>query len=279
MDSTKRTGVLGVKIGVLPQWTKDGTKLFTTLVQIIDNHVIRYVPPEDYKQSSAATLYMKNRNYGSVVVGALSCYPTSFTKSYVNLFNEAGVPPKRKLTRFLVTPDAAIEPGTPLTAKHFNVGDYVDVQARTIGHGFQGVVKRWGFKGGPKSHGATKWHRRPGTIASGGRTGLIYKGKKMPGKMGNRWRNHRGLKIWRINYKYNVLYLTGPATPGPTHSYIRIYDTILPNLKKEMTSKEVHPPMPTAYPEDFSEGLPEEVFDDELFQFNDPTLMYNLDEK
>lgn len=187
------------------------------------------------------------------------------------------MPPKRKLTRFLVTPDAAIEPGTPLTASHFNVGDYVDVQARTIGHGFQGVVKRWGFKGGPKSHGATKWHRRPGTIASGGRTGLIYKGKKMPGKMGNRWRHHRGLKIWRINYRYNVLYLTGPSTPGSTHSYIRIFDTILPSLKKEMTAKEIHPPMPTAYPEDFNEGLPEEVFDDELFQLHDPTLKFETD--
>ncbi len=58
--------------------------------------------------------------------------------------------------------------GTPLSVNHFRVGDYVDVQAKTVGHGFQGVVKRWGFKGGPASHGATKFHRRPGATGGGG---------------------------------------------------------------------------------------------------------------
>ena len=54
-----------------------------------------------------------------------------YTKAYNHLFLKAGTPPKRKLTRFLVTPDAAVQPGTPLSALHFQVGDYVDVQAKT----------------------------------------------------------------------------------------------------------------------------------------------------
>ena len=74
---------------------------------------------------------------GMLVVGALSTDPMKFTRAYNGLFEKAGVPPKRKLTRFFVTPNSAIKPGTPLYATHFRCGDYVDVQARSIDYGFQ----------------------------------------------------------------------------------------------------------------------------------------------
>jgi large subunit ribosomal protein L3 len=74
---------------------------------------------------------------GMLVVGALSCDPRKFTRAYNGLFEQAGVPPKRKLTRFFITPNSVIKPGTPLYATHFRCGDYVDVQARTVDYGFQ----------------------------------------------------------------------------------------------------------------------------------------------
>jgi large subunit ribosomal protein L3 len=271
---TLRTGVLALKIGVIPQWTKSGEKFHTTLLQVLDNHVIRYIPPECY---SNYPLYKRSKwppnKYGCVVVGALSCQPFHFTKAYCGLFTEAGVPPKRKLTSFLVTPDAAVQPGTPLYVSHFRVGDYIDVQAKTIGHGFQGVVKRWGFKGGPASHGTTKWHRRPGNIAGGRGKGKVWKGKKMPGHMGMKFRTLKGLKIWRIDTKYNILYVHGPGTPGPTHCYVRVFDTTLPNRRQRMVSPETLP-MPTFYPDDVSEPLPEEIFDKDLFQFSEPSVTF-----
>ncbi|KAK2180362.1 hypothetical protein NP493_446g01040 [Ridgeia piscesae] len=273
---TFRTGVLAVKIGVIPQWDNQGRKFHTTLLQVLDNHVIRYVPPPVFEQSPAFKSHWRNRNgpkYGSVVVGALSCDPQLFTKEYNNLFTEAGVPPKRKLTRFIVTPNAAVQPGTPLFATHFKVGDYVDVQAKTIGHGFQGVVKRWGFKGGPASHGTTKWHRRPGSMGGGREKSGVWKGKKMPGHMGMDWRTLRGLKIWRINTKYNVLYVHGPCIPGPNHCYVRIMDTTLFYRKQAM---EDQPPyMPTFFPEDTGDSdLPEEIVDEKLFSFKEPSIRY-----
>jgi large subunit ribosomal protein L3 len=79
---------------------------------------------------------------GMLVVGALSCDPRKFTRAYNGLFEKAGVPPKRKLTRFFITPNSVIKPGTPLYATHFRCGDYVDVQARAIDYGFQ-VNHRW----------------------------------------------------------------------------------------------------------------------------------------
>lgn len=86
-------------------------KLFYTNFQVIDNHVIRYTPPDKFKESAGWMPWWGDR-FGAVVVGALSCEPWAYTKAYNNLFAEAGVPPKRRLTRFLVTPDAAIQPGT-----------------------------------------------------------------------------------------------------------------------------------------------------------------------
>lgn len=271
--NTKRTGVLAVKIGVIPQWRKDGRKFHTTLLQVLDNHVIDYLPPDKFAQTLRVKDDWVRNKYGAVIVGALSCDPSMFTKQYNELFAESGVPPKRKLTRFLVTPEAAVQPGTPLSAMHFKVGDYVDVQAKTIGHGFQGVVKRWGFKGGPASHGTTKWHRRPGSIGAGREKSGIWKGKKMPGHMGMDWKHLRGLKIWRINTKYNVLYVHGPCLPGPTHCYVRVMDTSLWYRRTQM--KESPPVMPTFYSDDALESIPEEIFDEDMFEFKKPTISFD----
>jgi large subunit ribosomal protein L3 len=269
---TMRTGVLGVKIGVIPQWTKDGRRIHTTLIQILDNHVLRYTPPEVFMKSRSYHHKKWYKTLGSVVVGALSADPQKYTSQYTGLFSESGLPPKRKITRFLVTPDAAIQPGTPLKVQHFRIGDYVDVQAKTIGHGFQGVVKRWGFKGGPNSHGNTKFHRRPGSVGGGGDKSAIWKGKKMPGHMGMEWSTLRGLKVWRINTRYNILYVNGPCLPGPNHCYVRLYDTVLTYRKPD--PKENPRFMPTFFPGDETETISEELFDENLFQLTEPTLTY-----
>ncbi|XP_045192830.2 39S ribosomal protein L3, mitochondrial-like [Mercenaria mercenaria] len=274
--NTRRTGVLGVKIGVIPQWKKDGTRFLCQLIQIVDNHVIRYSSPEEF-QKSVGFLPGYSKDIGAVVVGALSDSPWNYSKAYHNLFTEAGVPPKRKLTRFFVTPDAAIQPGTPLSAMHFKVGDYVDCSAKTINHGFQGVMKRFGFAGGPSTHGNTKFHRRPGSLSTGKQRGM-FKGTKMPGIMGGDWRITKGIKIWRINTKYNILY-TSTGVPGPNHCYVRIYDTANFNRKEEMVKNCRRVSMPTFYPDDVEEELPEDIFHEDLFQMNDNTITFKDDDE
>ena len=115
----------------------------------MDNHVIDYVPPEVLveKNSRLKTL-SKVGKYGMMLVGALSSDPRlvsistslflflikffknfKYTPQYLKLFENSGVPPKRKLTKFMVTPNAIVRPGTPLYASHFRVGDFVDVGA------------------------------------------------------------------------------------------------------------------------------------------------------
>ena len=156
-------------------------------------------------------------------------------------------------------------------------------------------MKRWGFKGGPRSHGATKFHRKRGTIGSGRVRKFHYfysfcssnylilflnnkdrgpiKGIKMPGRMGSNWKSLMGLRIWRINSKYNILYVQGPAIPGPTHCYVRVNDSCLPKNRVNQVVDN-HPPFPTFYPEDLTEQLPEDRSHDELHNFAEPTIKF-----
>lgn len=75
--------------------------------------------------------WITQRRWGIQLVGAVSCDPLEFTPAWAGLFKEAGVPIKRKICRFFVSPDAALQPGTELHMEHFRVGDYIDYTART----------------------------------------------------------------------------------------------------------------------------------------------------
>lgn len=126
---------------------------------------------------------------------------------------------------------------------------------------------RWGFKGMPASHGQTKTHRRPGNIGSGGTKARVWPGQKLPGHMGNAYRIARGLKIWRINTKHNVLWVSGVAIPGETNAMVYIYDTVLPLRKPE-----TNPPFPT-YVGNHDKNQTD-IWSDELHNFKDSTITF-----
>lgn len=128
-------------------WMKTGEKKTATLLQVIDNHVINCFNVEETKQNIIYQNRWFTKDYATVVVGAESGDVTRYTKEYVGLFNRAGVPPKQKITKMVITEDAMLPPGTPLYAQHFKIGQRVDVWGKSIDRGFQGVVVRWGFKG------------------------------------------------------------------------------------------------------------------------------------
>jgi len=261
-----RTGLIGRKIGVYPVWEKSGKKILTTLIQIVDNHVIKYIPPEVVQMNYGRRF---NSTMGLLLVGAESGDPQRYTKEYCGLFAESGLPPKAKICRFMITPESVLQPGTPLYASHYKPGQYVDVFSHTIDRGFQGVMKRWGFKGMPATHGVTKSHRRGGNTGGGGEKGRIWPGTKVPGHMGNQWRKLVGQKIIRINTKYNVIFLKGPAIPGGTNSYVTLRDTFL-----RTRALQEAPHFPTYYPNESEEPLPEELMDSSLHDFSSPTLLF-----
>lgn len=262
---SQRTGVIARKIGVYPLWMKDGTKIYTTLLQVVDNHVIKYTPPEKHNPPRKRLMKYPNR-LGCLLVGAVSTDPTSLSKEYCGLFEQAGVMPKAVLHRFMISPNAVLPVGTPLNVTHYRVGDVVDVRGLTIDRGFQGVMKKHGFKGMPRTHGQTKTHRRPGNIGGGGEKGRVWPGTRLPGWMGNRWRMLKGLQIWRINTKYNVMWVSGQNIPGNTNSLVYIFDTKLPCRKSTDA-----PPFPTA-PE--LDDVPEEIVDETMHDFRNPTISF-----
>ncbi|XP_076246177.1 mitochondrial ribosomal protein L3 isoform X2 [Calliopsis andreniformis] len=264
---SKRTGLIGKKIGVYPMWLKNGQRVLSTLIQIVDNEVVKYISPEQFNPVITKYRQIEHKN-GCLIVGAENIDPQLLTKEYYGIFSTAGVTPKKTLRRFIISTDAVLQPGTPLCAAHFKPGEFVDIRGKTIDRGFQGVMKRWGFKGMPASHGVTKTHRKPGNIGSGGQKARVMPGTKLPGHMGNRWRVLRGVKILRINTKYNVIWVLGPNVPGETNSVLYLYDTILPHKRNSS------PNFPTYLSDIDEDSLPEDLYADDVHQFKDPTIEF-----
>jgi len=112
------------------------------------------------------------------------------------------------------------KPGDSITVAIFAAGDTVKITGITKGRGFQGVVHRYHFHGGPQSHGNTR-HRKPGSIAPGTDPSRIIKGKRMPGHMGARNFTELGLKVVRVDAERNLLFVGG-SVPGPMNGLLSV---------------------------------------------------------
>ena len=110
--------------------------------------------------------------------------------------------------------------GDQLTVAIFAAGERVKVTGVTKGRGFQGVVHRHHFGGGPATHGNTR-HRKPGSIAPGTDPSRVIKGKKMPGHMGARRFTELGLRVVRVDVERNLLFVRG-AVPGPMNGLVTV---------------------------------------------------------
>ena len=129
------------------------------------------------------------------------------------------LPPLRILREFRTNEE--LEEGQTLTVDVFEEGERVDIVGKSKGRGFTGVVKRYGFSGGPKTHGQSDRHRAPGSIGAGSTPGRVFKGKKMPGRMGNDTVTSQNLLISRIDPENNIIAVRG-SVPGPKNGLVII---------------------------------------------------------
>lgn len=129
------------------------------------------------------------------------------------------LPPLRILREFRT--DEELVEGQTLTVEVFEEGERVDVVGKSKGRGFAGVVKRYGFSGGPKTHGQSDRHRAPGSIGAGSTPGRVFKGKRMPGRMGNDTVTSQNLMISRIDPENNIIAVRG-SVPGPKNGLVII---------------------------------------------------------
>ena len=123
--------------------------------------------------------------------------------------------PKAKLAEFRVSEDALLEPGTALSVEHFVVGQFVDVCGTSIGKGFAGAMKRWGFKGLRASHGVSVSHRSHGSTGKRQDPGKVFKGKKMAGHMGDRRVTVQNLEVVGIDHERGLVLVKGARARRP----------------------------------------------------------------
>jgi large subunit ribosomal protein L3 len=142
------------------------------------------------------------------------------TRPMAGHYKKAGVAPHRHLFEVRVDNPEEYSVGDKLGVDIFEEGDKVDVAGMSRGLGFQGVVKRWDFAGGPKTHGS-HFHRRPGSVGNCVKPGRVVKGKKLPGHTGMRRVSVRGLKVLRVDAEKNLLVVKG-STPGPRGAILEL---------------------------------------------------------
>jgi len=157
---------------------------------------------------------------GRVELGFGAKKPKNAPKALAGHAKKGGVETTpRIIRRFDVTGEAPAA-GSAVTVAIFAEGDRVKVSGVSKGRGFQGVVHRHHFHGGPETHGNTR-HRKPGSIAPGTDPSRIIKGKRMPGHMGARNTTELGLRVVRIDAERNLLFVRG-SVPGPMNGLVTV---------------------------------------------------------
>jgi large subunit ribosomal protein L3 len=147
-------------------------------------------------------------------------------KNYANTHSEEkSYVVNRKLMEFHVSDDCLLEPGTPIFATHFVPGQLVDICGISKGKGFQGAMKRHNFAGGRASHGNSLNHRTLGSTGCRQDPGKVFKGKKMPGRMGGDVKTIQNMKILKIDVSRNLIYVKG-SVPGQKGAFLRVSDAV-----------------------------------------------------
>jgi large subunit ribosomal protein L3 len=141
------------------------------------------------------------------------------TKAALGHLKKAGAPPSRTVVEFR-DPDMDFEIGEDVTVEAFESGQRVKVSATAIGKGFQGTIKRHNFSRGPVSHGSHNV-RAPGSIGASADPARVFKGIRMPGRMGGKRVTQRGLEVVDVDSENNLLLIRG-SVPGPKNGTVEV---------------------------------------------------------
>ena len=169
--------------------------------------------------------------YNALQLGFEEIPERKVNKPLLGHFKKFGVKPFRILKEFRVENVDEFEIGQEINVSMFKEGDIVDVTGWSKGRGFAGAMKRWGFRGGPKSHGS-KFHRQLGSVGQHTEPAKIWKGKKMPGRYGNERVTIRNLEVVEVDTENNLLVVRG-GVPGARGGLLLIRSAKAPKKKNK----------------------------------------------
>ena len=198
-------GLMGKKLGMTQVYGDKGECVPVTVIEAGPCTVTEVRTPE-------------RDGYSALQLGFGTNKEKRFSRPVLGQFKKRNLPPSRFLKEFRIADVSAYQPGQKLTVELFEAGQSVDVQGVTKGRGFQGVVKRYGFRAGHASHGPTHG-RQPGSIGASAFPSRVIKGKRLPGRMGGENLTIRNLKVFAVDTEQNLLLVRG-AVPGPTNGLV-----------------------------------------------------------
>ena len=198
-------GLIGRKAGMTRVFTDAGESIPVTVIEALPNRVTQVKAVE-------------SDGYRAVQVAFGDRKPSRLTRPLAGHYAKAKVAPGESLVEFRLADGegADLAPGAEIKVDMFAAGQVVDVAGTTIGKGFAGTIKRHNFAGGPASHGASLFHRAPGSIGQRQTPGRVFPGKRMSGHMGNVRRTIENLKVVEVDAARNLLLVRGavPGAPG-----------------------------------------------------------------
>ncbi len=201
-------GLLGKKLGMTQIFSKEGDLVPVTLLQA----------------GPCELLQIKNKEtdgYSALQIGFEEKKKKRSSKAEIGHCSKVKTGVKRLIREFRTdTISAECEPGQTLTVDVFEDVKTIDVTGTSKGKGFAGVMKRWGFSGGPATHGCTT-PRSAGSVGAGTSPGHVHKGKKMAGRMGGKKITVKNLDVVKVDKDRGILIVKG-AVPGPNGGYIII---------------------------------------------------------
>ena len=204
--------LIGKKIGMTREFYKTGLLIPVTVLKMEKGRVIQIIDED-------------KRGYKAVQLGFGKIKSSKLTKAMKGLFAKKNTEAKKKLKEFRVKNTDEYKEGNEFGLEIFKDIKFVDTKSKTIGKGFAGAMKRHNFGGLRATHGVSVSHRSHGSTGQRQDPGKVFKGKKMAGHMGNKYRTMLNIEIVKTDIENELLYLKG-SIPGSKNSEILVKKSV-----------------------------------------------------
>ncbi len=230
-----KIGLIGKKIGMSREYLDSGLSIPVTILSIEKGRIINVFTKE-------------KRGYDAIQVGFGKVKNSKLSRQMKGFFVKKSTEPRKFLKEFRVNNISQYKEGNEIGLELFKDEKFVDIRSKTIGKGFAGVMKRHNFSGLRASHGVSVSHRAMGSTGQNQDPGRVFKGKKMAGHMGDKFRTIQNLEIIKSDLENNLIFIKG-SVPGSKNSIVLIQKNVkkikritsLEKNKKIMTSSSIIP--------------------------------------